>query len=149
MKRHVTWMGIAGALALLAAACRDDGVTGLEKAAVHPRGERPAASSIEVIPTSVNIDKGEYYWLRATLRDAEGQPWQGRQPIDWTSSNPDLVEVSSGDSRVIVKAKAAGFATITARYGALSGLARVTVGAAAPEPNEKDEGELGRGESGR
>lgn len=137
MERRIEWMGIAGALVLLAAtaSCRDDGVTGPERAGDLQRGVPQV--SLRVIPEELRIDTGGQHWLTAILEDSEGNQLNAIEPVYWTSSNASAVELSGGDMRVLVRGQSAGFSTITARYGALTSRARVIVYASAPDSGDE------------
>ena len=67
------------------------------------------ATNLIITPNSINIAKGTNQQLRATV-----QPIDTTEEIKWTSSNPNIVEISNEG---VIIAKNGGIATITATCG--------------------------------
>ncbi len=80
-------------------------------------------ASVTVAPTSLTVTLGATAQLAATVKDASGQTLTGR-PTTWTSSQSSIATV---DALGLVRALAAGTASITATSGGKSGSAVVTI----------------------
>lgn len=98
------------AVALLLAACEESF-----------RPYLPAAA-VRVTPDTVTMRWGARTQLQATVTDSAGGPLPGR-PITWTSSNPAVARVTSGE----VFAQGGGVAVITATSGPAAGQAGIVV----------------------
>ncbi|MGH7510427.1 MAG: peptidoglycan DD-metalloendopeptidase family protein [Gemmatimonadales bacterium] len=99
--------------ALLLSACQDE-PAGLS---VLP------GATITVSPAELSLSVGESARLAAAVHDLEGRPLSGRE-VSWSSSAPDIVEVSPDG---LVTALAAGVATVGAYSDQSVGFARVVV----------------------
>jgi uncharacterized protein YjdB len=84
---------------------------------------RVPVGSVSVEPSGASVTKGESITLTATVRDADGTVVTDR-PVAWSSSNTLVATVSETG---VVKAIAAGSATIDATAGGKSGSTTVTV----------------------
>jgi len=82
-----------------------------------------AAASVTLSSRTLALTVGQGAQLTATVRDAEGGVLGGAD-VTWTSSNTGVASVSSTG---LVRGVAPGSATITARSGAVSANATVTV----------------------
>lgn len=83
----------------------------------------PSPASVEVVPASAQFSAlGATVALSGVVRDASGGILQ--QPVQWTSSDPQIAQVLS-DGRVVAREN--GEATITATAGAVQGMATITV----------------------
>lgn len=80
-------------------------------------------ASVDVTPTSANVDVGATRQMTATPRDAQGNALTGRT-ISWTSSASGVASVNGNG---LVTGVAAGSATITATSEGQSGSASITV----------------------
>lgn len=118
--------GVAAGTALILA--RVEGASGT----VTVRVERAPAASVTITPTSAALVVGDSTGLGATVRDASGALLGDRLPA-WSSSNSAVATVSGTG---MVRAVAAGSATIRATVDGVTGTATVTVSAppATPPP---------------
>ena len=99
------------------------GALGVEiKAGGHSDPVVPVAS-VEVTPATADVSVGSTAQLTAILKDAVGEPIDGR-PITWSSNAPQFATVSSTG---LVTGVAVGTATITATSEGISGSASITV----------------------
>jgi uncharacterized protein YjdB len=80
-------------------------------------------ASVTVTPASSNLTVSATAQLTATLRDSAGNVLTGRA-VSWVTNNAGVATVSASG---LVRAVAAGLATITATSGGISGTAAVTV----------------------
>ncbi|HEU5186841.1 MAG TPA: Ig-like domain-containing protein, partial [Gemmatimonadaceae bacterium] len=94
-----------------------------------PSAPAPVAS-VQVSPTTANVEVGQTVQLNATLRDSVGNTLTGRT-ITWASTNPAVASVSSTG---LVTGVAAGTTTVSATSENQSGTATVTVVEAPPPP---------------
>src|SRR5207244_5481839 len=78
--------------------------------------------------SSASVEAGQAVQLVATVKDANGNPLNGRV-ITWATGNPAAASVSGSG---LVTGVAAGSATITATSEGQSGAATITVTAAPP-----------------
>ena len=90
----------------------------------------PPVASVSVAPASASLTVGQTSQLTATPRDASGAALSGRV-VTWTTSNGQVATVTTAG---LVRAIAAGSATIPATSEGRSGTASVTVTAAPPVP---------------
>lgn len=107
--------GVALAATALWACGGDSGSTGPD-----PSG---LVAAVVVEPASASIDSGATLQLTATVRTAQGN--EIARPVEWSSSNPTLVSVSS--SGLATAHARGGPVTITATSEDKTGEARVTV----------------------
>jgi hypothetical protein len=92
----------------------------------------PAVATVEVSPSAIDAAIGDTVRLRATIRDTGGNELFDR-PIKWSSSNTSVATV---DPQGLLRANAAGTATISASSEGQSGSATVEVHAASPSAGE-------------
>ena len=85
------------------------------------------AGSVFVTPPEATLAVGDTVWISAEVRDAKGEP-DPDAVVEWETSDASVATV---DAAGLVRALGRGSTTITARSGAVSGTARVTVLAAA------------------
>lgn len=88
----------------------------------------PPVASVSVDPPSATFRVRESIQLRATPRDAAGNPLPGR-PVSWSSDDPEVAAVDGGG---VVTARKPGAATITATSEGSSGSAAINVTAGPP-----------------
>ncbi|HEX6964194.1 MAG TPA: Ig-like domain-containing protein [Gemmatimonadaceae bacterium] len=81
-------------------------------------------ASVDVAPSSANLNVGGTQQLTATPKDANGHPLSGRT-ISWSSNNPGAADVNA--STGLVTAKAPGSAVITATCEGQKGFATINV----------------------
>ncbi len=115
--------------ALLLAACGGGGGDGGGDGGGPGSGGGPqppsgSAGSVAVTPSSVQDYWGYDIQLSATARDASGAALSPQPTVNWASSDPSVAPVSSTG---LLTARRPGSATVTARAGAVSGTATVTV----------------------
>jgi Tol biopolymer transport system component len=110
-----TGRGLAGVLALVAAACAD---------ATGPGGSTPTVAAVRVAPEAPTLYLGEQVTLQATGLDGAGRPVPGTVPT-WSTSNAAVATV--GETGVVTPV-APGTATVTARMQGKFGRVTVTVG---------------------
>ena len=91
-----------------------------------------AVASVTMNATSATLKVGDSKQLVATAKDAAGNTLTGRT-ITWASSKPTVASVSSSG---LVKALAAGSASITATVDGKSASSAITVEAVAPPPSD-------------
>jgi len=105
----------------LAAACANDATGPLTRG-----GSGPAEiAQMTVEPGHVILNLGAAVQLQAELTDRDGTPLGGlREPIQWSSSKPDVAAVSASG---VVVALAPGKTVITADCGNHCAYANVTV----------------------
>ncbi len=111
----------AGAIRIAASA---GGMSGTADLTVVP----PPVASVSVEPASATLRVRQSVQLRATPRDAAGNPLSGRA-LTWSS---DDSEVAAVDATGLVTAGRPGGATIIATSEAVSGSAAITVTAGPP-----------------
>ena len=87
-------------------------------------------ASVSVAPDSVTIASGGTLDLTVTLRDADGRPLTGIDPV-WSSSSPGVVQVSTKGK---LRALSFGMSRIDASADGQGGYAIVTVPPPAPGP---------------
>jgi uncharacterized protein YjdB len=98
-------------------------------------------ASVTLSPTSLTLDPGATRAISAFIKDAAGNLLSGRE-LSWASSNTAVATVGSDG---VVKAVAAGTATITAMSEGKSGTLVMTVNApVAPPPTGSSVAELPR-----
>lgn len=83
-------------------------------------------SSVVVYPATATVESGQTRWMVAILFDANGQGTHSTN-FDWSSSDPSVATVTTGDTIVTLTGVRAGTATITATSSGISGRATVTV----------------------
>jgi len=88
----------------------------------HDTSPPTPVSSVDVSPSSTNLEVGARLPLTAVARDASGAP-VGERVTTWTSSDPSVARVNS---RGVVTAWASGSATITATVEGKQGTAAIT-----------------------
>jgi probable HAF family extracellular repeat protein len=88
---------------------------------------RPVAS-IDVTPSLTGVMQGQTVQLAGVPRDLANQPVPGAT-LTWSSSNPGVASV---DAAGLVTGNSRGAATISARYGSVTGTAIVNVGVPLP-----------------
>ena len=87
----------------------------------------PAAHMVNVSPPSAALPPGDELALTASVTDRNGHPIEEAE-VAWASNDPGVAVVrASGSGTGIVRAVAAGSATITASSGAASGTSRIIV----------------------
>lgn len=96
-----------------------EGKTGHATITVNP----VPVASVDVAPSSANLNVGDTKQLTATPKDADGHPLSGRT-VTWSSSNPSSVTVSTSG---LVTAAAPGSAVITAMSEGQRGFATINV----------------------
>ncbi|HEX6024448.1 MAG TPA: Ig-like domain-containing protein [Solirubrobacter sp.] len=106
-----------------------DGVSGVAQVTVALPPPAPVAS-ITVSLAEPSISTGQTTQASAVLRDADGNILTGRT-VTWSSDDAALATISSSG---LVKAVAAGTATIVATAEEQTGLASITIVPAAPAP---------------
>lgn len=85
-------------------------------------------TAITVSPSSINLPVGGQTALFAEARFSDGSTSDFTEQAVWTSSEPAKVSVSNAaGTRGKVSALAGGSATVTARFGAISGAAQLMV----------------------
>lgn len=84
-------------------------------------------ASVDVEPSSANLNVGDTKQLTATPKDANGNALTGRT-VTWSSSNDGVASVSGSG---LVTAKAQGSAVISARSGGQTGFATINVASVA------------------
>jgi uncharacterized protein YjdB len=84
---------------------------------------RVPVTSVTISPNHATVDVGKSTTLSVAVRDAQGNPVTDR-PATWSSSNSDIVSVSSGG---VATAKSGGSATISATVDGVVGLAVIEV----------------------
>lgn len=121
MKRPgVCALGIA-AIAVVAA-CSGGGTN--DSGSDGPTGPpTTTVASVEVTPASAALSPGQTVQLSAVAKNASGGTITG-QTFSWTSSNSGVATVSSSG---LVRAVAAGSATVSASTGGKTGTATITV----------------------
>lgn len=90
----------------------------------------PNVSRIEVTPESTRLEPTETTYLLAEAFDTEGDPYhfESGGPVQWTSSNNSIVEVTQVTSRrALIRAVNVGNATVTATLRGVSQQVPVTV----------------------
>src|SRR5256886_6999890 len=88
----------------------------------HDTSPPTPVSSVDVSPSSTNLEVGARLPLTAVARDASAAPAAGRATT-WTSTDPSVARVNS---RGVVTAWASGSATITATVEGKQGTAAIT-----------------------
>jgi len=141
MKRTLTLLLIAGAIASVACSDRD-GISrplGLVTAAdssgdsIPPPKPGPVVS-VTVNPESVTVGVGDSAGFFADLRDANGNPAKDAT-VKWSVADPSVarIEGAFGQS-VILRALRLGTTTVTARSHGKSGTALLVVDSLPPPP---------------
>jgi Tol biopolymer transport system component len=85
---------------------------------------RTAVVSVTVSPSEADLPLGQFLWLTAVLRDAQGNELTGRQ-VTWSSSDILRAEVSA--TGVVTGTGFEGPAVITATSDGISGTARLAI----------------------
>lgn len=80
-------------------------------------------ASVRIEPASLEVVSGQIHDLSAVALDANGTT-VASGPVQWSSSAPDVVDVSSGG---VVTALAPGLASVTASVGGVVGTAVIAV----------------------
>jgi len=86
-----------------------------------------AMTAITVTPVQPIMQRGVARSFQATATFAEGSTADVTLQATWSSSNTTVASVASGASGVVVRALAAGSATISARVGSITGSTTVRV----------------------
>lgn len=118
----VSAVGVGSAIVFATA----EGKTGQSQIAVSP----VPVASVSVAPPTSSIAIGQTVQLTATVRDANGNPLDGRG-VSWSSADPRIALVSGSGAVVGVSP---GTVNVTATSGGKSGSAAVTVQSPAPAP---------------
>lgn len=96
------------------------GVTGSTSVTVN----RPALSSLDVTPASMDINWGATFAFTAVATYVDASTEVVTDLVSWSSSDTSLVTISAAG---LASGNAAGTVTITAQWGAFSGTAQLTV----------------------
>ena len=88
---------------------------------------RPSVAFVKVTPPMATVPVGDTLRLSAEARDANGHPVAGAE-FSWSSGDPAVAVVDDGG---LVRARAEGMTTVTARFGATAGGAEINV----PDPD--------------
>jgi hypothetical protein len=91
-----------------------------------------SVGSVALDPQAINLLEDEGIQVNAVVKDGPGNELTGR-PLTWTSSNPQVAQVTSTG---FVTAISAGLASITATADGVSGTASTTVEHGAVESGE-------------
>jgi uncharacterized protein YjdB len=93
-------------------------------------GQTPQPDSVTVTPTSVDLAIGETQYAAATFK--VGNTVEANAIAVWTTSDPNVVAVSTSGQNASLIGMAGGTATVTVSDGPVSASVKVTVAAAVP-----------------
>lgn len=88
--------------------------------------ENPSVAYVQVGPQNNTITVGDTILLVASPKNAEGDPINGL-PVQWSSSNNDVVQLTARGQSSLIRAQAAGTADIFASAAGKQGRATVTI----------------------
>ena len=91
--------------------------------------ENPSVAYVQVGPQNNTITVGDTIVLVASPKNAAGAPISGL-PVQWSTSNDDVVQITSRGQSSLIRAQAAGTADIFASVEGKQGRATVTIVAA-------------------
>ncbi len=125
-RRVIGRFGTAGLAGLLLIACSSDAglASGVSGPYTGAGVGAPMPSSMIIAPTTITVNFGDSAQVFATPENGSGAVMSG-VPIAWSSSDSDVVTVSSSG---LVKAIGVGQATIVASAGAVTAQAQVVAG---------------------
>ena len=88
--------------------------------------ENPSVAYVQVGPQNNTITVGDTIVLVASPKNVEGDPVNGL-PVQWSSSNNDVVQLTARGQSSLIRAQAAGTADIFASVEGKQGRATVTI----------------------